>query len=1291
MVFVALFMKNRYLNIVGDEHPVFALPETKQLYEYILKEYNDYVQKDRPSDTYNHPSNVAKLYAHTLDYRWQYALMTAINDFINVKSGREQESTKENWMAYLDQTVKVFREYVDNNTIESLINKTAEFWAFMPVKEEVVFVAKLMKNIYQEQVNVVNTSFALFGLPKTTILFNMISQFYKNEVVVDRKQLDPSQLEEFLKYSLDYRWQWAVMKTINRDSQSREDRFKTKTWIAWRDYLKTAYTYANRVPDEFQKFSKYEKEMVFVAKFMEIKIKNLNFTMPNYYEAVNGIKEILKIYDMLYHLYYWDLLWEKPRPTIDNHTLQYTWQYALMKSIKVLSLDPENQQEFWFSILQQAYQIAHASATPTPPAKAGGPGPAGAKQGPTAPGKAAEPVVQAPPAVDESPIQENEEFQKFKPCKKEMIFVAGLMKRIHSQAVHVDNTAFALFGLSKTNLLYNMIIHLCVNDIEENPTAKKELYTHPLDYRWQWAVMTTINFIVQSEKEGFDKWIAYLQASYKYVNNIRDDFQTFRPYEKQMVFVAEYMKRMLTNIQKPKDDDPVSKLTETKQLSDWIKTNKKSLLEPKQIRAFSNEILDYTWQYALMLAMIEFIRISQGSTISWIAYLENAYKLSHTAVTPTAPVNAEPSVSGSGNGGPNPPGDGGGPPSGEQSDSATSGSAQSSRSNRTVKETEGAEKARTDRLRVPVIQTGKTRDEQLKKLREIGETGGVAENDAGQTTTSTPATSEPSTPRSGAAGGGAGGKLVEGKTPRSKPYDKKTESGNEAPAAQVEVPKLPLPEREDNPPASEVSDEDVKSDEEPSDSEGGGQEIETTPSTPADTFQPETTPPPDQKPGGGRPQSAPLTRKVKETGGAEEARASRLRGAVTQRDEKRKEIMNVIRKESAEAAATLDLPLRDVKITKAQPTITSDFAVAVVQPNIDVESVAGADGPAAQKTPRESRVLKSAQQRTKLYTAAPFWRKYKTKIKSVADRVSQLLHLTKDELENKLKRMDVLYAVMCMYFHDCFHNPVYKKYLEDNFIEPSVRCEFMLLNLMDGATNKKASGDETLDWIDRDEWESFLQQYEEIKPSEQITLDRINNAVEKKIAWKVQTEVHNKETREEQAIGEGKRTKTMRPTQKDSRRQLYLTKDYSQWFDLKTHITTLAAYIKTQLNVTDRRGENPKLKESKPLYVVYNYVSLLMDKDLSDENLLDAEVQNEKYVMDAMNNDVNTINNKTAGFEDCVTFDTWKEFLQRIPTNVTDIKELKKMTLRSELVITDANPELKIDDLVRRLKILHDW
>jgi hypothetical protein len=108
MVFVALFMKNWYLKIVEAEHPVWALSETKQLYGHIVKEYKDCIPEKRPADTFNRPSKIfEKLYAHTWDFRWQYAVMTAINDFINVKRGREQESTKEKWIAYLEKAYKL--------------------------------------------------------------------------------------------------------------------------------------------------------------------------------------------------------------------------------------------------------------------------------------------------------------------------------------------------------------------------------------------------------------------------------------------------------------------------------------------------------------------------------------------------------------------------------------------------------------------------------------------------------------------------------------------------------------------------------------------------------------------------------------------------------------------------------------------------------------------------------------------------------------------------------------------------------------------------------------------------------------------------------------------------------------------------------------------------------------------------------------------------------------------------------------------------------------------------------
>jgi hypothetical protein len=709
------------------------------------------------------------------------------------------------------------------------------------------------------------------------------------------------------------------------------------------------------------------------------------------------------------------------------------------------------------------------------------------------------------------------------------------MKRIHSQAVHVDNTAFALFGLSRTNLLYNMITQFYAEEIGENLVGTNELSKHSLDYRWQWAVMKAINFAVQSQ--GFDEWIKYLQSSYKYVKYVRDDFYMFVEYEKQVAFVAKFVKRMFSSNQKPKNDDPVLLLDSTMQLYNWIRDNMMSLMVQKKIGVVTNYTLDYTWQYALMLAMISLKSIYGESRNKkfWTDYLQKAY--SQTAATPTAPVNAEPPAPASWNGGPNPPGDGGGPPSGEQSDSGTSGSdrPQSAREQRTVKETEGAQEARAIRLRGAVTERDNTREKKVKDLRKIGETGGGTENDAGQTTTSTPATSEPSTPRSGAAGGGAGGKLVEEKTPRSKPYTRKKESGNEAPVAQVEVPKLPLPaQREVSPPASEVSDDDVRSDEEESDEGGGGPDVDTTPSTPAvpstPNFEPENTPPPDQKSGGGRPQLAPQSRRVKETKSAEDERSDRLRGAVTERGEKRDEKYKSLRgipetkrgeggppagaeqstdppvskkrssEESAESAETLDLPsTRHVKFRKQETELKTELALAVVKANAAVESDAGAVEPVArggdillppstkEKNPAGSIEFKKTEQRRRLYKLASYWKPYKKNIQALVSRVRDLMKLTPIELKNKIEKMNDLIGVVCMYFHHCYHNPVYQKYLKDNFIEPALRYEFMVIELMSGAANTtdRDGTDEKLAYISLDDWKGLLIEFSDMTPSEQ--------------------------------------------------------------------------------------------------------------------------------------------------------------------------------------------------------------
>jgi hypothetical protein len=116
-------------------------------------------------------------------------------------------------------------------------------------------------------------------------------------------------------------------------------------------------------------------------------------------------------------------------------------------------------------------------------------------------------------------------------------------------------------------------------------------------------------------------------------------------------------------------------------------------------------------------------------------------------------------------------------------------------------------------------------------------------------------------------------------------------SGGGNAAANVDIPKLPL--QSVSPPPSEASEDDVKSDAEESDADGAGQDIGTAPGTPADTnFEPESTPPPDQKAGGGRPQSAPQQRTVKETKSAEDLASERRRGFETTRDRKRSEVYN---------------------------------------------------------------------------------------------------------------------------------------------------------------------------------------------------------------------------------------------------------------------------------------------------------------------------------------------------------------------------------------------------------------
>jgi hypothetical protein len=416
MVFVALFMKNWYLKIVEAEHPVWALSETKQLYGHIVKEYKDCIPEKRPADTFNRPSKIfEKLYAHTWDFRWQYAVMNSINDFIRAKSGREQSTTQDKWIAYLEKAVQVYDRFVATIPPTSAAAVASantggrpsaggnekptdiqEFWVFRPYEKEMAFVAKLMKNIYLKKVNFVNTSFELFGLQETNLLYNMIIQSYANKVGEH-----PSGSDEFFKHSLDYRWQWAVMSVINSNSALMKIKFRKERFDEWIKYLQRSFTYENFTFNAFSMFVPYEKEVVFVAEFMKNMSPNYDAQKPNADDPVLKLKVTQELYNDILNSKNYDSLLEERMiaPFTNRTTLIYAWQYALMSVIKdtIFHRNPKYPRttiEYWIEYLQKAYQLSQTAATPA--LKAGGPGSAGGKQGLTTPGNAEATVVQPP-------------------------------------------------------------------------------------------------------------------------------------------------------------------------------------------------------------------------------------------------------------------------------------------------------------------------------------------------------------------------------------------------------------------------------------------------------------------------------------------------------------------------------------------------------------------------------------------------------------------------------------------------------------------------------------------------------------------------------------------------------------------------------------------------------------------------------------------------------------------------------------------------------------------------------
>jgi hypothetical protein len=304
--------------------------------------------------------------------------------------------------------------------------------------------------------------------------------------------------------------------------------------------------------------------------------------------------------------------------------------------------------------------------------------------------------------------------------------------------------------------------------------------------------------------------------------------------------------------------------------------------------------------------------------------------------------------------------------------------------------------------------------------------------------------------------------------------------------------------------------------------------------------------------------------------------------------------------------------------------------------------------------------------------------------------------MSKQQLERKIAKMNPLIAVVIWYFCICDTNSEHQKYLRKNY-KRDVRDEFLVFELLCGAANgtDRHKPDANLVNIQDGEWTELLKEFD-LTPAEQRDIQRINAAVDQYYAQKIteytakQIQDHDEEIQSgTEKFTEEKKQRTMQPTQQNKRRQLYGKDKSSKWFDLSENITTLAVYITTQITETDRTGKKDAIfKTNRLLNEVYLYVSNVFDKVIEEHSTEDinGEVENEEYVIDAMNNAI--------GAENGITIEEWIAFLDKIPKNVVDIETLRNMRfLTSELLIfpADASLELTIHNLTRRLEALQDW
>jgi hypothetical protein len=794
-----------------------------------------------------------------------------------------------------------------------------------------------------------------------------------------------------------------------------------------------------------------------------------------------------------------------------------------------------------------------------------------------------------------------------------------------------------------------------------------------------------------------------------------------------MVFVAYFMKLVYLDTVNP--DNPVLKLPKTKTLYDHIVGQYKVYVEenepayaynhPGNLKDLYSHTWDYRWQYAVMTAINDFIISGVGGiqqrTIEkeWITYLEEVsevyeYTDKHppTSAAAVASANTGGRPSAGGNKSPNTPAKAG--------DTSTNAG---------------------------------------------GRPSAAAKTGAGNTIPATKPVVQPSA----AAKTGAGNTI-----PATKPVVQPPAGANEGQtaAANADIPKLALSNV--SPPPSEASEEEVKSDGEESDADGAGQDIGTAPGTPADTnFTPENTPPPNRKAENDRPKSAPIYRTLKEKESAEDLVSGRHRGFETARDKKRSEVYNKNRiqkpdgkdgpaagadpadggaadggveagakstskkrssEESAESVETLDLPIkRHVKYRK-QPT---DLALAVIKENAAAEPVAGAVEPVARgggrtillppsikdKNPDGSTKFKISEQKRTLYKLAYRWKPYSKNIEALASRVRELMKLPPNELKKQIANMNDLISVICMYFHHCYHNPVYQKYLRDNFTDPALRYEFMVIELMSGAgnTTDKDGTDENLTFIAPEEWIQLLEEFGNTKTSkieesqhesfskkhhasiielkkmyEEREKQRKQEASKRKMDTqgdtKEDTKVEDKRPRTGQTLEEF--TRVLMFTEEEERDMLYVQNE--NWRKYSAQITKLTQYIK---KFTDEPGtiftreeynvfldNNPKTK----LLIEY-FQKYIQSNDVTDDQVMDvfhfASIQNESIIVDAIN--------FVISYDDIV--DEWEAFL-RMTQEDLDTKDIKLAPgIGSKLNTFPADVSPLIYNLTRRLEALQDW